>query len=54
VKLVFIARDIPLYLACSPQTSPLVIKALSQGVDAMRAEGLPAKVTAEYDKKFAQ
>jgi polar amino acid transport system substrate-binding protein len=54
VKLVFVVRDIPLYLACSPQTSPAVIKALSEAVDKMRAEGMPAKVTAEYEKKFAQ
>ena len=54
LKLVFIARDIPLYLACSPQTSPAVIKALSDAVDAIRGEGLPAKLAAEYEKKFAQ
>ena len=54
VKLVFVVRDIPLYLACSPQTSPAVIKALSEAVDNIRAEGLPAKLTAAYEKKFAQ
>ncbi len=54
VKLVFVVRDIPLYLACSPSTSPSVIKALSESVDQIRAEGLPAKVTATYEKKFAQ
>jgi polar amino acid transport system substrate-binding protein len=54
VKLVFILRDIPLYLACSPQTSPAVVKSLSEAVEKMRAEGMPAKLTAEYEKKFAQ
>jgi polar amino acid transport system substrate-binding protein len=53
-KLVFIVRDIPLYLACSPQTSPAIVNALSEAVDRIRAEGLPAKLTAAYEKKFAQ
>jgi polar amino acid transport system substrate-binding protein len=54
VKLVFVVRDIPLYLACSPQTSPAIVKALSEAVDNIRAEGLPGKLTAMYEKKFAQ
>jgi polar amino acid transport system substrate-binding protein len=54
IKLVFVVREIPLYLACSPQTSPSVVKALSDAVDQIRAEGLPDKLTAAYEKKFAQ
>ena len=54
LKLVFVVREIPLYLACSPQTSPAVIKALSEALDKIRAEGLPEKLTAAYEKKFAQ
>lgn len=54
IKLVFVVRDIPLYLACSPQTSPAVVKALSDAVDALRAEGLPARLTTTYERKFAQ
>jgi hypothetical protein len=52
LKLVFIVREIPLYLACSPQTSPAVVKALSEGVEEMRAEGVLAKLAATYEKKF--
>jgi polar amino acid transport system substrate-binding protein len=52
LKLVFIVREIPLYLACSPQTSPAVVKALSDGVEKMRAEGVLAKLAATYEKKF--
>jgi polar amino acid transport system substrate-binding protein len=54
IKLVFVVREIPLYLACSPQTSPAVVTALSAAVDKMRAEGVLARVAAAYEKKFAQ
>ena len=54
VKLVFVVREIPLYLACSPQTSPAVIKALSDAVDKIRADGLPEQLSAAYEKKFVQ
>ena len=54
IKLVFIVREIPLYLACSPQTSPRVVKALSEAVEKMRAEGLLAKAAATYENKFVQ
>jgi len=54
VKLVFIVRDIPLYLACSPQTPAATVRALSDALERIRAEGLPAKAAAEYGKKFAQ
>jgi polar amino acid transport system substrate-binding protein len=54
VKLVFVVREIPLYLACSPQTAPAVVKALSEAVEKMRAEGLLGKLAATYERKFAQ
>ncbi len=54
LKLVFIVREIPLYLACSPQTSPAAVKALSDAVDRMRAEGVPARAVADYEKRFAK
>ncbi len=53
VKLVFVVREIPLYLACSPRTAPETVKALSAAVDALRAEGVPARIAATYEKKFA-
>lgn len=54
VKLVFVVREIPLYLACSPQTSPETVRALSAAVEALRAEGLPERRAAAYARKFAQ
>ncbi len=54
LKLVFVVRDIPLYLACSPQTSPAIVRALSESLEKIRAEGLPEKLAAQYEKKFAQ
>lgn len=54
IKLVFVLREIPLYLACSPQTSPAIVKALSEAVDKMRTEGVLARLGAAYEKKFAQ
>ncbi len=54
VKLVFIVREIPLYLACSPRTSANLVKALSEGVEKMRAEGVLAKLATTYEKKFVQ
>jgi polar amino acid transport system substrate-binding protein len=54
VKLVFVVREIPLYLACSPQTAPATVKALSDAVEQMRTEGVIARAATAYEKKFAQ
>jgi polar amino acid transport system substrate-binding protein len=54
IKLVFILREIPLYLACSPQTSPALVRALSAAVEKMRAEGVLTRLGAAYEKKFAR
>ncbi|MEO8755865.1 MAG: transporter substrate-binding domain-containing protein [Casimicrobiaceae bacterium] len=53
VKLVFVVREIPLYMACSPLTSPAVVKSLSEAVDKMRAEGVITKLATTYEKRFA-
>ena len=52
VKLVFIAREIPLYLACSPQTSAETLQALGDAFAEIKAEGLRERVSAAYEKKF--
>lgn len=54
IKPVFIIREIPLFLACSPQTAPATIKSLNEALETIRAEGLPAQVAARYEKMFAQ
>jgi polar amino acid transport system substrate-binding protein len=53
VKLVFIAAEQPLYLACNPQTDRGVVKALSDALETLRADGTLARINALYDKKFA-
>jgi polar amino acid transport system substrate-binding protein len=52
VKLVFVAREIPLYLACSPQTSAETLQALGDAFGEVKAEGLRERVNAAYEKKF--
>jgi polar amino acid transport system substrate-binding protein len=54
VKLVFVARDIPLYLACSPQTSAATLKALAAAFEQVKADGIPARVIADFDKKLGR
>jgi len=54
IKLVFIVREIPLYLACNPQTSKAALTALAEAVDAMRADGLLERVAATYEKRLAR
>lgn len=54
IKLVFVVRDIPLYLACSPQTAPATVRALADAVEQMRTEGVLARTASAYEKKFAQ
>ncbi len=54
VKLVFIAAEQPLYLACNPQTDRATIKALADALEALKADGTVARVNASYEAKFAQ
>jgi len=52
VKLVFLAKEEPLYLACNPQTDRAVVKALSDALETLRADGTVARINAVYEKKF--
>jgi hypothetical protein len=52
IKLVFIAGEQPLFLACSPQTDAKIVKALGEALDAMKTDGSFKRITAEYDKRF--
>ena len=54
IKLVFIAAEQPLYLACSPQTDKKIVKALSDALDGMKADGSLKRITDVYEKRFAQ
>ncbi len=53
IKLVFIAAEQPLYLACNPQTDRATVKALSEALETLKADGTLARINAAYEKKFA-
>ena len=52
LKIVFIANEEPLYLACNPQTDRKIVKALSDALEGMKADGAFNRITAEYEKRF--
>ena len=52
IKLVFLAKEEPLYLACNPQTDRAVARALSDALETLRADGSVARINALYEKKF--
>jgi polar amino acid transport system substrate-binding protein len=52
IKVVFIANEQPLYLACNPQTDRKVVKALADALEGMRLDGALSRINAEYDKRF--
>lgn len=52
IKIVFVANDEPLFLACNPQTDRKVVKALSDALDGIKADGSFKRITAEYEKRF--
>ena len=54
IKLVFVAREIPVYLACSPQMPPATLKALVDAFELVKAEGILERINAVYDKKFGR
>ncbi len=54
VKLVFVAREITVYLACSPQLPSATLKALTDAFEQVKAEGMLERINAAYDKKFVR
>jgi polar amino acid transport system substrate-binding protein len=52
LKVVFVANEEPLYLACNPQTDRKIVKALSDALEGMKADGAFNRITAEYEKRF--
>jgi polar amino acid transport system substrate-binding protein len=54
IKLVFVASEQPLFLACSPQTDRKVVTALAGALEAMKADGSFRRITTEYEKRFEQ
>ena len=49
----FLAKEEPLYLACNPQTDRVIVKALSDALATLRADGTVARINALYEKKFS-
>ena len=54
IKLVFIASEQPLFLACNPQTDRKTVKALADALDSMKGDGSFKRITADYEKRFAR
>ena len=54
LKPVYTVRELPLYLACSPQTNPATLKALNDALESLKADGTLKRVTTDYERKFAQ
>ncbi len=54
LKAVYLAQEIPLYLACSPATSRSSIQLLEDALKAMRRDGTAKKITDRYLGKFAK
>lgn len=54
LKTVFIAQEMPLYLACSPATSRSTIRLLDDALKGMRRDGTARRITDRYLQKFAQ
>lgn len=52
IKVVFIANEQPLFLACSPQTDRKIVSALTEALETMKADGAFKRITADYEKRF--
>jgi polar amino acid transport system substrate-binding protein len=54
LKLVYIASEQPMFLACNPQTDRKVVNALADALESMKSDGSFKRITAEYEKRFAR
>jgi len=52
LKVLFVAQEQPLFLACNPQTDRKIVKALSDALDAMKTDGTINRITADYEKRY--
>lgn len=51
VKLVYLVREEESFLACSPRTSAVTLKALADALDAMKKDGTYAKIIKRYESR---
>ena len=54
LKLVFVASEQPMFLACNPQTDRKIVKALADALESMKADGSFKRITADYEKRYAR
>jgi polar amino acid transport system substrate-binding protein len=54
LRLVFIASEQPMFLACNPQTDRKIVKALDDALESMKADGSFKRITADYEKRYAR
>jgi len=54
LKLVFVANEQPMFLACNPQTDRRIVKALADALESMKADGSFKRITADYEQRFAR
>jgi polar amino acid transport system substrate-binding protein len=52
IKLVFVAGEQPLFLACNPQLDRRTVKALADALESMKADGALRRISADYEKRF--
>ena len=52
IKLVFVAAEQPLFLACNPQLDRRTVKALADALESMKADGALRRIGADYEKRF--
>jgi polar amino acid transport system substrate-binding protein len=54
LKLVLVASEQPMFLACNPQTDRKIVKALADALDSMKADGSFKRITSDYEKRYAR
>jgi polar amino acid transport system substrate-binding protein len=52
LKVVLVANEQPLFLACNPQTDRKLVTKLAEALDSMKADGAFKQITAEYEKRY--
>jgi polar amino acid transport system substrate-binding protein len=52
LKVLFVANEQPLFLACNPQTDRKIVTKLADALEGMKADGAFKQITAEYEKRY--
>jgi polar amino acid transport system substrate-binding protein len=52
LKVVFVANEEPLFLACNPQNDRKIVTKLAEALEGMKADGAFKQITAEYEKRY--